>query len=146
MTKKIAITVDKKKKLYVSATRKISFTEAERRRAYYARWLGIPAEPMTLGTKKHYKAYRDMETTAETQYNQAGQVCPINLNPSLIGLEGHKIDLALPNGNHQRVWVYRSNDWNPTHILMSNQVKPHCTPVSDVLMIDCGAKVARVLV
>lgn len=94
----------------------LGFDVAERRRRAVLAWIGETAEPMRVGTKRHYAAYKEAMARGSMHAKETGKKCPAELNPRLVGLEGRRVEIVSPDGEKCRFYVGRSTGWMPCHL------------------------------
>lgn len=112
--------INREQKLYVikcgNGYSCLGFEYAEKRRRAVLEWLGETVEPMRLGTKKHFAAHQAAMERGAMHSRLTGNRCNAELNPSLIGLEGKRVEVIDKDGNRDRFYVGKSTGWMPCHL------------------------------
>jgi hypothetical protein len=70
------------------------------------------------GSKKAYKRYKSLISTALGVYQNTGKRLECDLTPQLIGLEGRRVEVVTSYGETERFIVGRSTGWIPCHIAL----------------------------
>lgn len=117
----------------------LGFDVCHKRTAAYAEWLKRPdlAPPPRKGTAKAYRAYKAALAAVFERYKATGQRCPSELTPELIGLEGKRVCVTLPDGTQSRFIVGKSTGWVPIHL----EIKRRDSSGGGAVYFPKGAKV-----
>lgn len=106
----------------------LGFDVAIRRANGYHQWLvsegrtDIPPYDMSLrGTVEGYYEYRRIADIASRHNSATGHVCPSELTPQLIGLEGKRVEVVTTYDETRRFIVGKSTGWCPCHLEIANR-------------------------
>lgn len=102
---------------------------AYRRTAAIARELGRP-DLYPVANERHtikggYGRY--MRAVEAARISGKRLIC--DLTPALVGLEGRRVEVTLPDGSRERFWVGKSGGWIPVHLAVARRNSSRGTPV-----------------
>lgn len=99
----------------------LGFDVCERRIRNIAAWLGAPVPKSEIGTAERYRYYETLCAWGFTWSAYSKDRCNADLSPQLIGLEGKRVEVTLPDGDRSRFWVGKSTGWFPIHLEIQSQ-------------------------
>lgn len=118
------VTINHESRLYVipagDGYTTLGFDYAEKRRVAVLEWVGMKPVKTPLGTAEHYAAYVSAMRIGADFAAQTGKKCPAELTPELVGLEGKRVEIQLPDGERHRFKVGKSTGWMPCHLELAN--------------------------
>lgn len=80
-------------------------------------WMGFDRRvKATPGTAEHYAEYLAVMAEGAKYASDNGSRCPAELIPALVGLEGKRVEVTLPDGERARFYVGKSTGWMPCHL------------------------------
>lgn len=84
--------------------------------SFYDPALALPA----VGTMQHFERCQLLLRQGAGFNLATGKRCPAELTPELLGLEGRRVKVALPDGTTKRFKVGKSTGWMPCHLELAN--------------------------
>ena len=72
------------------------------------------------GTMAAYDQYRRIMSAGFRYHQSTGGICPADLTPKLIGLEGKKVRVTYEDGTKETFRVGRSTGWMPCHLAIES--------------------------
>ncbi len=127
MSKDNKVTINKKQKLYVIPCGKgyscLGFKVLQDRNNRLALELDrkdLMLANDKLGTLEAYDAYIKLTGLAMERYNRTGIQLKAELTPSLVGLEGRRVEVVDVDCETRRFIVGKSTGWIPCHIELHN--------------------------
>lgn len=96
----------------------LGFDIADKWARQVAQWLKrpelIPVAP--IGTADHFAQYEAAMDAGRAHNAKTRERCPAQLVPELVGLEGKRVEVTLPDGSKSRFYVGKSTGWLPIHL------------------------------
>ena len=94
----------------------LGFEVAERRRVAYMEWLGLPIQPVEIGTVEAYAEYERALSLVRIRCNSPGVRCTVELVPELVRYERRRVEVTYPSGEKTRFIVGVSTGIIPVHL------------------------------
>ncbi len=119
------VTVNDEQKLFVIPSGDgyscLGFTVCENRRKRYAKWLGCPLSPATIGSIEQYNSYDDLIKRICSRCLTENIRCDADLCPQLTGLEGKRVEVVTHYDEKRRFYVSRSTGPMQIHLEISTR-------------------------
>lgn len=94
----------------------LGFDVCERRRIAYMEWLGLPIQPVEVGTAHAYAEYKRALELVRIRCNSPGVRCTVELIPELVKYERRRVEVTYPDGKKTRFIVGVSTGFIPIHL------------------------------
>ena len=102
----------------------LGFDVLKKRGLALAAWLNVPInascrealDQVHTNPNAAHAAYNYLMECANQYCIKHKTRCPIELTPELIGMEGKRVEVLLPNGEKRRFYVGKSTGWMPCHL------------------------------
>lgn len=94
----------------------LGFDVAEKRRVAYMEWLGLPIQPVAIGTDHAYAEYLRALELVRIRCNSPGVRCTVELVPELVRYERRRVEVTYPDGDKNRFIVGVSTGFIPVHL------------------------------
>lgn len=136
--------MDRERRLYVIPCKHgkrngftcLGFEYAFEKGSAVARWLtergvsvSFPEHP-NVGIASGYRDFVAAINAAKLHYQQTKEICPIDLCPQLIGLEGKRVEVVDSYGDKRRFYVGKSTGCVPCHLEIARVDSTGGVPVS----------------
>lgn len=118
----------------------LGFDHCESQMAKVAAWVGLTIPEGVKGSLERYAQYAHMMAMGAAYAKATGKRCDADLTPALIGLEGRRVEVTLPDGEKTRFWVGKSTGWMPIHLA----IKTRASSGGDSVYFPAGSKLAIV--
>lgn len=79
----------------------------------------MPSKLHRRGSMASYRMYKAVSKDAQELCTKNHVQCPIELEPQLIGLEGHRVEVIDAYDERRRFIVGKSTGWMPCHLEIS---------------------------
>lgn len=94
----------------------LGFEVCEQRRVAYMEWLGLPVQPVEIGTEHAFKEYERDLALVRIRCNSPGVKCTVELVPELVRYERRRVEVTYPDGQKNRFIVGVSTGFIPVHL------------------------------
>lgn len=79
-------------------------------------WLGLPIQPVEVGTDHAYAEYERALELVRIRCNSPGVRCTVELVPELVRYERRRVEVTYPDGEKTRFIVGVSTGFIPIHL------------------------------
>ncbi len=112
--------INLEQRLYVIPSGKgyscLGFEVCEQRRVSYMQWLGLPVQPVEIGTPHAYAEYERALDLVRKRCVSPGVRCTVELVPELVRYERRRVEVTYPDGTKTRFIVGVSTGFIPVHL------------------------------